>query len=64
MIAILGEALGKAPIIDRQPEQPGDVRQTFADISRATAELGYLPMTPFPEGIRRFVDWRQPNSGR
>src|SRR5581483_9170166 len=35
MIAALGEALGKAPQIHRLPEQPGDVRQTYADISRA-----------------------------
>jgi len=57
MIATLGEALGKTPVIDRQPEQPGDVRQTFADVTRASAELGYTPSTPFREGIARFVDW-------
>ncbi len=57
MIEAIGEALGKSPIIDRQPEQPGDVRQTYADISRASAELGYAPSTPFREGLRRFVEW-------
>ncbi len=40
MIAAIGDALVKTPIIDRQPEQPGDVRQTYADVSRAKAELG------------------------
>ena len=64
MIATLGECLGKTPVIDRQPEQPGDVRQTYADISRATAEIGYAPTTPFLEGIRQFVAWRRLNSGR
>ncbi|MHC5539918.1 NAD-dependent epimerase/dehydratase family protein, partial [Singulisphaera rosea] len=40
MIQSLGEALGKEPIIDRLPEQPGDVRLTYADVSRAKDELG------------------------
>ena len=62
MIASIGEALGKTPIIDQLPEQPGDVRQTFADISRARAELGYEPKTSFQEGIRRFIAWRQRRS--
>lgn len=57
MIAALGEALGKAPQIERLPEQPGDVRQTFADISRAAADLDYAPRTSFDEGLRRFVAW-------
>jgi UDP-glucuronate 4-epimerase len=59
MIAAIGDALGKTPIIDRQPEQPGDVRQTYADVSRATRELGYEPSTTFREGLRRFVEWRK-----
>ena len=57
MIAAIGEALGKTPLIERLPEQPGDVRQTYADISRAEAELGYAPSTPFAEGLARFVAW-------
>ncbi|HEU5115051.1 MAG TPA: GDP-mannose 4,6-dehydratase, partial [Isosphaeraceae bacterium] len=61
MIATLGRVLGKAPHVKLLPEQPGDVRQTFADISRATAELGYQPKTAFEEGIRRYVEWRRFN---
>jgi UDP-glucuronate 4-epimerase len=57
MIEALGEALGKTPILERLPEQPGDVRQTYADISRATTELGYRPTTPFRDGLARFVAW-------
>jgi len=63
MIAALGEALGKPPIIERRPEQPGDVRQTYADIARAAAELGYAPSTPFREGLRRYVAWLGVGSG-
>jgi UDP-glucuronate 4-epimerase len=57
MIAALGSALGKTPLVNHLPEQPGDVRQTYADISRAEAELGYRPETPFAEGLARFVAW-------
>jgi UDP-glucuronate 4-epimerase len=59
MIAAIGEALGKEPIVERLPEQPGDVRQTYADVSRAEAELGYRPRTTFAEGLRRYVEWRR-----
>jgi UDP-glucuronate 4-epimerase len=57
MIEMLGQALGKAPVIERLPEQPGDVRQTFADVERAASELGDQPQTPFREGLDRFVAW-------
>ncbi len=57
MIDLLGMALGKVPKIERLPEQPGDVQQTYADISRARRELGYNPQTTFEEGLRRFVEW-------
>jgi UDP-glucuronate 4-epimerase len=57
MIETLGQALGKVPKVRILPEQPGDVRLTCADISRASAELGYAPRTSFREGIEAFVDW-------
>lgn len=61
MIAELGAALGKTPRIKQLPEQPGDVRMTCADITRAGAELGYAPRTPFREGLKEFVAWRRSN---
>jgi UDP-glucuronate 4-epimerase len=61
MIDALGHALGKTPDIRRLPEQPGDVRQTFADVTRAATELSYAPDTPFHVGLARFVAWfREP----
>jgi UDP-glucuronate 4-epimerase len=57
MILSLGQALGRTPQIERLPEQPGDVRMTCADISRAKAELGYEPRTRFAEGLERYVTW-------
>lgn len=58
MIACIASAVGKPALVDRRPEQPGDVRQTFADISLARRELGYDPKTAFEEGIARYVAWR------
>jgi UDP-glucuronate 4-epimerase len=57
MIATIAEAVGREPIVNRLPEQPGDVRQTYADISRAERELGYHPRTSFREGIARYIHW-------
>ena len=57
LIEALGAALGKRPLIQQLPEQPGDVRQTFADITRASTELGYSPATPVHVGLEHFVTW-------
>jgi UDP-glucuronate 4-epimerase len=57
LIALLEKELGRKALIDRQPSQPGDVPQTFADISKARRLLGYEPRTQIEEGIRRFVEW-------
>jgi UDP-glucuronate 4-epimerase len=57
MIDTIALALGKPAVIQALPEQPGDVKQTFAAIDRARSELGYAPSTPFGEGIRRYVQW-------
>ena len=57
LIDAIGAALGKTPVIRRLPEQPGDVRQTYADISLAAAELGYAPRTTLAEGLARYVAW-------
>jgi UDP-glucuronate 4-epimerase len=57
LIDAIAAALGRTPNIRRLPEEPGDVRQTYADISRASAELGYAPRTPIAEGLARYVAW-------
>ena len=57
LISLLEKELDAHAIIDRQPPQPGDVPQTFADISKARALLGYDPKTQIEDGLRRFVEW-------
>jgi len=57
LISLLEKELDMNAIIDRQPLQPGDVPQTFADITKARRILGYDPRVPIEEGIQRFVEW-------
>jgi UDP-glucuronate 4-epimerase len=57
LLGHLERALGKKARITRQAEQPGDVRQTCADVSRAREILGYEPQVGIEEGIGRFVEW-------
>jgi UDP-glucuronate 4-epimerase len=63
LIALLEKELDRQAVIDRQPMQPGDVPQTFADITKARRLLGYNPQTEIEEGIRRFVEWFRSASG-
>jgi UDP-glucuronate 4-epimerase len=51
------ELIGKKAKINRQPEQPGDVPRTFADISKASQLLNYQPMTRLKDGLKNFYDW-------
>lgn len=57
LIEILEGKIGKKAIIERRPMQPGDVPQTFADISKARELLNYNPQTKIEEGIGKFVEW-------
>ena len=58
MIATIEEVVGKKAIIDRQPEQPGDVPQTWADVTKANKLFNYKPSITFKQGVERFVKWR------
>jgi UDP-glucuronate 4-epimerase len=64
MVAEIAAALGVRPKVERAPMQPGDVQLTAADLTKSSAVLGYTPKTPFPEGIRRFVQWYREAYGR
>lgn len=57
LIGLLEKELDLRAVIDRKELQPGDVPQTFADISKARALLGYDPQTQIEDGIRKFVEW-------
>ena len=57
LVEAIGRAVGRAPVLDRQPMQPGDVTITYADVSKARAELGYEPSTDLEAGLTRFMAW-------
>ena len=57
LIAAIESALGKKAVIERKPDQPGDMPATWADISKARLLLGYAPQTKISEGIPKFVEW-------
>ena len=57
LITLLEKNLDKNAVIERKPMQPGDVPQTFADITKARKLLDYNPTTKIEEGIRKFVEW-------
>ncbi len=57
LIQQIGEAIGVEPVIDQKPLQPGDVTITFADVSRAKAQLGYDPSTLVVDGLARYAAW-------
>ena len=63
VIELLEAALGRKAVIDRQPQQAGDVPVTFADITKARARLGYNPQVKIEAGIRLFIDWFWKNTG-
>jgi UDP-glucuronate 4-epimerase len=57
LVEALEEALGVRAILDRQPDQPGDVPVTFADITKAWRLLGYQPATPLRKGLETMAGW-------
>lgn len=57
LIAEIESALGKKALIEKLPEQQGDMPLTSANISKARRLLGYNPMTKIRDGIPKFVEW-------
>lgn len=56
-IRMTEKALGKKADIQFKPMQPGDVRETHSDITKAKKLLGYDPKVSIEEGIPAFVEW-------
>jgi UDP-glucuronate 4-epimerase len=57
MIELIEQACGRKAERRLLEMQPGDVRDTYADISAIQRDLGFQPITAIDEGIPRFVDW-------
>jgi UDP-glucuronate 4-epimerase len=57
VVELLERSTNLKALVDPQPMQPGDVRDTFADISAIERDHGFKPTTTIDEGIPRFVQW-------
>ena len=57
MIGTLEAALGRSAEIILRPMQPGDVAETYADVTRLQNLIGYKPKVKLADGLARFVDW-------
>jgi UDP-glucuronate 4-epimerase len=64
LIQALEEQIGKKALVEHLPEQPGDVKHTYADIRKAREHLGYSPKTDIREGLARFVRWYLQEEGK
>ncbi|MGB0682606.1 MAG: SDR family NAD(P)-dependent oxidoreductase [Magnetovibrionaceae bacterium] len=56
-IGEIEKALGRKADIELLPMQPGDVKETYADIEATTRDFGFHPSTAITEGIPAFVQW-------
>ena len=56
-VAVLETCLGRKARTNLLPRQPGDISDTWGDISELTADCGYRPVTSVEEGVKRFVEW-------
>lgn len=56
-IEVLQDCLGKKAEINYLPLQPGDVPDTYADVSDLVDDVGYKPGTSVEQGIANFVNW-------
>lgn len=57
LVNLIEESTGKRARINNLPMQPGDVMETFANIDKARADLGYQPTITIDDGIPEFVQW-------
>jgi UDP-glucuronate 4-epimerase len=64
MVDVVEAACGKPLLREFHPMQPGDVTDTFADVSAIARDHDFAPTTPIEIGIPRFVDWFRAWQGR
>ena len=57
VISILEESLGKKATINFKPIQPGDVKETYANIDLSKIKLKFSPSTNIENGIMQFSKW-------
>ena len=57
VLDLLGQVTGRTVRINREPQQKGDMRDTYADTTAARADLAFAPKTALADGLRAEYDW-------
>lgn len=56
-IGLVEESLGRKAQYQFEPMQPGDVKETYADITAIQRDVGFAPTTPISVGVPKFIEW-------
>jgi UDP-glucuronate 4-epimerase len=56
-IALIEKTLGRKAEVELLPMQPGDVKESYADISSSQRDLGFQPKVTIDQGVPRFIEW-------
>lgn len=56
-LEVIEAACGRHAVRRSCGMQPGDVKETYADVTAAQRDLGFQPRTPIDVGIPRFIEW-------
>ena len=57
VLALVEKVVGRPLVLRREPAQEGDMRNTFADTTRARTELGFAPSKSLESGLAAENDW-------
>jgi nucleoside-diphosphate-sugar epimerase len=57
VLSLIERVVGRPLDVRREPAQKGDMRDTYADTSRARADLRFAPSVTLEEGLRAEKDW-------
>ena len=63
LVDLIEEAVGKKAKRELLPMQPGDVPETYADVTALQEAVGFAPKTPIADGVRAFVSWYRAYKG-
>ena len=57
VLDLIGRVTGRALDVRREPAQPGDMRDTYADTTLARRDLGFHPAATLPQGLAAEYEW-------
>ena len=57
VLELIGRVTGKAPTVQREPAQKGDMRHTYADTSLANRDLHFVPRVALDAGLEQQYRW-------